>query len=326
MSAIVPTVINIVNNHIYHDGPIISFFGLPNILIVKDNNGLNAPTTQSFYFDSSLTVADFAEFAKVGEVFIQNNYYLSFSVDTHDTNNYIGQLMMQCKATLSGSYPRNTIERLKISNILGSHAMYGGSWTGTSTCPNAASADEYGLSSGVFTATADEQYFTQSHTTALDPTVLTGFKVYTAIMIIEGNTITREQEIILDVGGTRQRFKLNPDGKNIICFPFIYLNNTGVADPDLDYIGYQVYHMNNTDSIRMGRISLVEGLINYNNDVIVTTNTAAPGATTSGLTSNIGYVRGDISYRNNVATGGFIGDVNTVQGNPGTWKSFGVVS
>ena len=71
---------------------------------------------------------------------------------------------------------------------------------------------------------------------------------------------------------------------------------------------------------------LIKGAVKWNSEVLQLVGTGSPGGYTDGITYSTGYYRGDVQYRSNVATGGFIGDVCTVEGNPGTWKTWGVVS
>ncbi len=321
-----PTVISITNSAVYSTGNIVEFYKLPNQFIFENNSGLITP--DGWYFDPAITTADFSLFAVLGSVRISSNQdALGNIVSLGFTGEYnIGTQLFLAKRMISMTLKPVLTSKLKAAHIRGSCQLRTG-WTLTgSTAAVTQPNDEYGLSSTVFTATADSQEGIATLSTYLDPTVLTPNILHTFILIMDVIIGSREIAIQVECGRMRNTYFINTKGKTVISLPFVYLNDTGTPDSTLDNASIQVRPMLSGDEVRLSRAILVEGMIDYNQDIIVQTGTASPGAYTSGTGVDDGYIRGDISYRSNVAASGFIGDVNTIAGTPGTWKTFGPVS
>lgn len=320
-----PTVISITNSAVYSTGNIVEFYKLPNQFIFENNSGLVTP--DGWYFDPAITTADFSLLAVLGSVRISSNQDALGNIVslgfTSESN--IGTQLFLAKRMISMTLKPVLTSRLKAEDIRGSCQLRTG-WNLTgSTAAVTQPDDEYGLSSTVFTATADGQVGVTALSTYLDPTVLTPNILYTFILIVDVLIGNREIALQVECGRMRHTFFVNTKGKTIISLPFVYLNDTGSPDATLDNASIQVRPLLDGDSVRLSRAILVQGMIDYNQDIIVQTGTATPGAYTSGTGVNDGYVRGDISYRSNVAAAGVMGDVNTVAGVPGTWKTFGAV-
>ena len=86
----------------------------------------------------------------------------------------------------------------------------------------------------------------------------------------------------------------------------------------MDVISLNVSNLKNGDVLRYNRLILVEGLVEYNNDTLITAYSTTPIAYTAGSITDQGFVRGDLSYRFTPAAG-VLADACTVAGNPGTW-------
>jgi hypothetical protein len=180
------------------------------------------------------------------------------------------------------------------------------------------------VGSAIWTATANSEYsHTLAKTTGLVYSSLVAGFAYTAMLNV---TVAAANVVQVNVViGGMQKITTLGSGQHIICVPFVYLNNTGVANSTYDAISIGTVLFHNTDQVILSRLTLVKGLGQYMKEVLVTeTPSSSPAAMTtalSGLAGNLGYKVGDVNWRSTPVSGSAPGDVCTSAGNPGTWKA-----
>ena len=322
---VVPTKITVRNCTVYIGRYVIEFYKLPNAVEFVNNYGM--PDSDGFYFDSGLTNTDFTNFARHGRVNIDGIYPINFLSSLGDTGNQaIGDNLFLTSLTRLGYFAPPAMDRLNSGQLFGS-GYHGGGWSNTSVgATSAYVTNDYGYAERQYTITTDAGYFVYLKNDYLVPTVLTYGKIYTLITNIEGaNLAGRTIKMLMTIGGVVKDIIVE-NGRKVYCIPFVYLNDTGVTATAYDKIEYAAYELQTSDVVTLGRHTIVEGNHSYLTDTLVLKGTASPAAVVGGTTYNQGYMRGDTSYRTNVAASGFIGDVCTTAGNPGTWKTFGPVS
>lgn len=319
---IIPNVVKIINCDAYSVSYAVEFYELPNIFTFVNNQGL--VDCDGFYFDSSLTGADFAAWQANGQFITDNNFPTDFlnSVGTTGTQK-LGETVFLAALVRTGTLKAPATSHFAQAQIFGSGA-FGGGWGITATAPNSYVTNDLDVQAFQASPSASGQYFVISKTDFLSPTVLTYGQLYTLVLSIEGLTLTHT-DIIIRIGSASHTI-VAQKGRRTYCIPFVYLNNTGSANATFDSFSVEAYDLTSGDVMQIGRHVLVEGMVDYRSDILTLRGTAAPTAYTVGTTYNTGYYRGDVSYRTNVAAGGAPGDVCVTTGAPGTWKAMASVA
>lgn len=323
---IIPVKVRIANCPAWTLGYVIKFYKLPNIVEFVGNFGM--VDSDGFYFDTTLTQADFVNFQGYGRFITDNNFPSNFLNSIGTTGNQsTGEALFLIKLARDGVYSPPATDRLKETQIRGSGG-FGGGWTTAGTASGAFVANDYGVTTSQVTATADGQYRSILLSTFLNPAVLTPNRIYTLVFQIERTTIVSpELSLTISIGSSSPHVVQLDNRRGVYSIPFVYLNDTGIASATYDTFSMSIYSMKTGDVVQIGRYILLEGLHNYTSEVLVLKGTAAPAGYTVGIGYDAGYYRGDLNYRTNVAAAGFIGDVCTTAGTPtGTWKTWGAVS
>ena len=127
--------------------------------------------------------------------------------------------------------------------------------------------------------------------------------------------------VAINIGSVTKTFNI-ATGRHILSVPFVYWNNTGVANVTYDTLNIDVNGKSNGDVIKLQRHTLFAGFMQSSKEILVMeTSGAAPSAYTNGIGYDAGYYVGDMNWRTNPASAGPPGDVCTVLGNAGTWKA-----
>jgi len=310
-----PTSVIIKNCDTYTLDYAIKFYAMPNIVVFTNNRGLI--DTKGFYFDPSIPQSKYADFQAYG-IFEQSPQELL-------TGTGIGNAIFIAKQALKDTSLFLQKDRLKISEIMGS-GQHGDGWSLISGYILLDYViDNYGIQKCRITTIADNAYFSYYLDTYLDPSVLECGKIYTLVTQVEIVACTKELIMYVEIGSQRVAIRMTK-GQNILNVPFVYLNNTGQANPTYDKICFGMEKIPNATVILLGRHILLSGLCSYKKEILELVTTDVPTAYTPGITYDSGYAVGDIAYNGAVVPSGCIGWVCTTAGLPGTWKTFGAVS
>jgi hypothetical protein len=325
--------IRITESPIYtNNRPAIVFYKLPNVVQISDCEGY---TTGGIEFKNTIDATNLKNFAEQGTVRLDRWFYndLFYVIDS-------AQISPQTSACLSlflaaairdDYWEAPSINRLKEDQLLGISALTIPPWgnSGATNVTGPTVTGDYGVSTQLVTATANNASLYMNNRTFIDPTKLTPYKIYTLVGVFQVHVATQGViPVYINIGGARS-FQHLSKGKSVVCTPFVYLNATGVADQVLDGLYVEFPILRNTDQVQYGRFWLIEGAVAYDQDIVVLEGTIAPAGYTTVLTDDVGYAVGDLNYRSNVAAGGFIGDVCTTAGIIGSgcvFKTFGAIT
>jgi len=331
-----PTRVSVRNCYSYassgsSEKPVIEFYKLPNIVEFTGDYGF--VSSKPFYFDSGLTQSDFANFATHGRVNIHFNYPFDIpdptsagTVASLTANHITGYRMMYCKMIQSGNIVLPETKRIKVAEIFGAGDIpaSGSGWTQSTAASVSTTTNDYGVSIRRYTATADDQDVTVTHTTYLDPAVLADGEIYTFCIEVNGETVPSPQVIYVSIGAMKYQLTVEP-GRKVVSIPFVYLNGTGSPITAQDQLHIEMYHMQNTAVISFGRHWLVKGAHRFESANLCIEGTGVIAAYTDGTGYNTGYEMGDRYYRANAAAGIHSHEVCTVAGTTGTWVGVGNV-
>lgn len=310
----------------------LDFYALPEFLHIENINGLTL--NDGITFDTSITNEEFRVFQENGDV--------SFDNMTPNTNHgfpflgspdYNQQTKMGLLIILGKIYNKNqwqycgATRRLQLADVLGSAERQATGWAVSGTNVTTTGVDDaYLVNAREWTATADDGNFVYRNDTYLDPTALTSEQAYTLAVIFDSDqAVNGVLNIRVTIAGSIRHVALT-GGRQVVSIPFVYLNDTGSADTNMDRLRFDVVDMPSGSKIRIGRQLLLNGYINYGEEVAILTGTADPSAIASTTNQTNSYFRGDIMYHTNVSASGTIGRVCVTEGNAGTWKTFGTVA
>ena len=324
--------VSITNSSAFSARDFIEFYGLPNFLYVNNVNGLT--DIDGLFFNTSLTNEQFRKFAEESDVSFDNVQPAGFGgfpfmdSDLYNLQTKLGIWIIMSKLLNKGQWQyHGKTRRLEAGKLLASFEQQATGWAISVTNMTAAGApDPYAVQARTFTATADNADFSYTNNTYLNPSSLTANSTYTHVVVfdstIAGNGAIK---VRVTIGGT-VRYIMLTGGRQVVSIPFVYVNNTAAPVTNMDRLVYRAVNLPNGSVVEIGRQMLIEGFVDYDEEVAVVTGTAAPGAIPSVTNQSSSYFRGDLLYLTNVSAGGHIGQVNTLEGNPGTWKTYGSVT
>lgn len=319
---IIPTSVKIVNCSTQSSTYIVELYALPNILWIEGT--LPNVDSQGIYFHSTITAANFFDWAKNGVCNIQGNFasgqYTPLFFVNNSTAGNLGYSSIITMMARSDQINMPVRDRLTSAEVFGSGG-FGGGWSLVNTGASFAfGTSPYGNGNAEITVTNAVNGTNLSLGTYLNQAILTANKIYTFQLIVDAS-IARGCRIDINIGGTNRQFNL-ASGRHILSVPFIYWNTTGSPDATYDTFSVNVTGKTVGDVIKLQRHVLLAGFMQTNKEILVMeTASGAPAAYTNGIGYNDGYYVGDMNWRTNPASGGPPGDVCTVAGNPGTWKA-----
>jgi hypothetical protein len=325
--------ISITNSSVYASEYFIEFYGLPSFLYLDGINGLDG--SDGLYFDTSITNEQFRVFQEDADISVigiipnaQGGYAILGSPD-YNPQTKLGLLIILTKLiSKQGWNYIGTTERLDENLVLSSAERDPSGW-GTSGTDYIATVTSgiYNINQKNFLATADGGAFVYRNDNYLDPTALTPEKAYTFIVMVDSIPATDNVLRLEIVIGGMKRFVSLTGGRQTIAIPFVYLNDTGAAITAMDRLAYDCRYMPDTAQISVGRIMLLEGIHNYTSDICTMVTAGTTPTSISSVTNQTdSFLRGDIAYSSSPTAGGTIGEICVLEGNVGTWKSFGAIT
>lgn len=301
-SSSVPTSLVISNSNVYCSGSVVKFYGIPNVVVLRNNVGMTQPTN-GLYFDNSIPSDNIAALRSVNAVWdveqISGTQFRLFGSPPSMQHVFSNSRATQGCGTILVSD-----KALQIPINSGGFGT-ANSTTGitNTTGANIFGAPVHDLVVGVTPSTASyAQYFN---------TALNGFAAgtYTAVFDIE-NVTGEPIQAILDVAQNVYR-RVLLKGKNIICVPFYY-TASGSQVLGIDLVNWLAANQR----AKVGSIRLFYGTVTISTQNTVMYGSAAPS----------GSIQAEVGDRviNPVpASGQPKGWGCSVRGAPGTWISEG---
>lgn len=316
---ILPVVISMKDSEMYTNKAIVELYGLPNNLTIGPIYD-DSPTTadDQIWVDPSLSAANLKIFARHGVV----------NIDARNgrcrvTGNEIVATMMGIKNRKYRDKEGHT-RLVNAADVVSTGDTSTANWTATSGAGVAAESsgtNPFLATTSKYTAGGDDDSFQLWDPDFLVPADLSN-KAYTFCWEInyEPASGQGQLEVLVDAGYERTHLSLKP-GRHMYSFPFVYINETGSADTDLDQMQAQAgARMLDTDVVEFGRWLLLDGVHEYNAINLQMYASAAPSAISLTTGPDQGYHVGDIFWDVAPAAAGAPGEICTTAGDPGTWK------
>lgn len=319
---IVASQVKIVNCLTQSSGFLVELYGLPNILWIEGT--ASNVDAQGIYFDAALTNNQFFDWSVHGICNIQNNFasgqYTPLFRVNSATAGDLGYITMLAMMARSNQINMPVRDRFNSTEVYGSGG-WGGGWSAVATNATAAfGTSPYGNGNFIATTTSAGGTATTYLATYLNIAALPSQCIYT-LQIISDVLAPKGCTISISIGSVVRQFNLTT-GRHILTVPFIYWNNTAVANPTYDTLSIEIVGKSAGDVIKLQRHMLFNGFMQSSKEIIVMeTSGGSPAAYTNCIGYNAGYYVGDMNWRTNPASGGPPGDICTVSGNPGTWKA-----
>ena len=311
---------------------VIKFFALPNVIELNGIDGLLGGNA-GLYFDNAIDAVQLLRFTQFGQVSITNNSQYGTLIQAGTNATAVGRL---CIKTLNAMLYRDSYQlpvykdRFKSTELYGSGGFNSGAWTVvTSNSSVAYTADDYGVSNAVITASANNGSASFNWAggggTFLTYANLVYKEAYTFSLCVYVNPVVADSGVVsisISIGGSIKLFSLGR-GKHILTVPFVYLNYTGAPSTAYDAdncrigIGMQTYG----DVVNLGRATLTYGMAQYTKQNLTIEATASPAAMIAGTGNNVGYYQADQSFLFAPSASNPPGYVCITQGNPGTWRA-----
>lgn len=299
----VPISLVISDSTTYCSGPLVKFYGIPNVVVLRNNVGMTQ-NTNGLYFDSSISAANIAALKSVNAVWdveqVAGTQFRLFGGGTAAAQ----QAFNNARATQACGTVLASDKALQIPINSGGFSPANSTVGITNTAgTNSFNAPIHDLVVGATPATASySQYFN---------TALNGFAAgtYTAVFDIE-NVTGEPLEAVFDVGQNVYR-RILMKGKNIICIPFYY-PASGAQVLGIDLVNWTAV----SQRAKVGSIRLFYGTVNINTQNTIMYGTAAPSGT-------LQAEAGDRVIVSVPASGSSRGYGCSVRGAPGTWISEG---
>ena len=301
---------------------IVELYELPNILWLEGT--ASNVDSLGIYFDSSLTNTDFFNWSVNGICNIQNNFvsgqYTPLFPVNNSTAGNLGYITMTAMMARSNQINMPVRSRFKSTEVYGSGG-WGGGWSVNAVNSTVAfGTSPYGNGNAEITTTAAGGNAQILLGTYLNVAVLTAQTCYTMQIYVDV-TAPKGCTVSINIGSVNKTFNI-ATGRHILSVPFVYWNNTGVANATYDTLNIDVNGKSSGDVIKLQRHTLFAGFMQSSKEILVMeTSGAAPSAYTNGIGYDAGYYVGDMNWRTNPASAGPPGDVCTVLGNAGTWKA-----
>ncbi|RPJ39645.1 MAG: hypothetical protein EHM35_01830, partial [Planctomycetaceae bacterium] len=301
------TELKITNSSVYTPGDpnVVSFYGIPNHVQITDNAGFTTATR--LWFDSSIDMDDVNNVGSYDGHWdvARNTWPIAGQINTGPASAQKGIIFAQ------DDHRRHTLAELNAADYLvnasGWDAGYGRSSAtncGTTSVP---ADDEDGtLGNGLYTATADGQYFALGYTTMLNglsAQILTAAVTATVLSdyTVELQLTAHHAVMIRTVG----------PGRHTLCLPFYYDAN----GPDT--VQLAAYNMKTGASVQVERFQILAGEHEVIGKRANLVGTAAPVASA--------WHKGDTLRVLAPAAGGAREYVCTAGGTPGTWEPAGAI-
>jgi hypothetical protein len=319
---ITPTRVSIRDSPGYADKWALRLDELPNIIEMQGVYGLSSNDFRGIEVnETTISLADVQNWNRWGEINTDRNFYQSITGDSQAAGTVGGLLsaVMVTKAARFGDYPGNAVDRIPAADIYGS-AEWGTGWTNSGTLTGSYVDDAYGVQQRQWAATGSGQSETSVRDAWLTAAALTYGQTYTACIKYDVTAVSVAR-VYLYLGGCESHvYQLS--GQGWLCVPFVYLNDTGAALTATDRAYWYIALDASGDSIRLGRMLLLKGLVpGFRGDVLTMHSNAAPAASAVGLAGHTGYFVGDLNWRDNVAANGVLLDACVTAGTPGTWDT-----
>ncbi len=297
---------------------IIKFYGLPGILFLSGLGGLTV--SEYLYFDDDIGYEAIQTYVhSAGATAYFEGYGGTSGAGTFKGEGAIGRAA--AKAVLMNSNlipPAN--EQFAEADLVISDWIVSGSatWTGASfTVGQVTDTDDRGIAGKLLTATGDGQSGTYRTDDII--TLANGFvlgDVYTLIWEVEVIEADQPLTVLIDVAWNRTRSFVLTEGHHLLHIPFVYLNNSGAADANLDNLDISAYAFLDEDSMRWGRITILKGNRTVNTVAYKMEGSSVP-------TGSQYYALGDVCYDTSPDSGGLTGWICTSAGSSAIWSHFG---
>ena len=314
--------VKIVNCTTQSSGFLVELYELPNILWIEGT--ASNVDALGIYFDASLTNLDFFNWSVNGICNIQNNFasgqYTPLFPVNSATAGDLGYITMLAMMARSNQINMPVRDRFKSTEVYGSGG-WGGGWSVTTANATVAfGTSPYGNGNFEVTTTVAAGGASISLATYLNIAALPIQAIYTMQIIVDA-IAPKGCVITVSIAGVNRQFNLGT-GRHILAVPFVYWNNTGVADATYDTLSISVVGKASGDVIALQRHMLFNGFIQSSKEILVMeTSGGSPSAYTNCIGYNAGYYVGDMNWRTNPSSANPPGDVCTVLGNPGTWRA-----
>lgn len=301
-SASVPISLVISDSTTYCSGPLVKFYGIPNVVVLRNNAGMTQPTN-GLYFDSGITAANIAALKSVNAVWdveqqagTQFRLFGSPPPMQHVFGN--SRVTQGCSTVLTSD------KALQIPINSGGF----GTANSTTGITNSAGTNVFGapVHDLVVGATPSSASYSQYFNTALNGLAA---GTYTAVFDIE-NVTGEPIQAILDVAQNVYR-RVLMKGKNVICVPFYY-TASGSQVLGLDLVNWLAA----SQRVKVGSIRLFYGTVMVTTQNTIMHGSAAPSGTLQAEAGDRVIVSVPVS-------GSSRGYGCSVRGAPGTWISEG---
>ena len=309
----VPSRLSIKNSEIYAstDKYICIFESLPNVVELENLSGLT--TNDGLYFTNDITDQILYDFSSYGSVRVNSNDDGRVVMIPSGPNTKAADVFM---SKIEGHTPGN-LNLAKTEGPIPSDALVMASatqysWTTAGDISRSSVNNAKGLPIVRFTAATAGYRYTES-TTFFDPSVMTEglYNIALHVRVTSGYW-----QLNMFVGPTIKQFDIGI-GDYMLIVPFYYFNGTGVPDADLDRLRIYASCLS-ASGIDIGRIVVTSKHYSAKSETLILEGDTAP---ITGI-----FIRGDELRYNAPATAGFRGEICTVYGTPGTWKTYGAVT
>lgn len=322
-SATAPTRLSIRDCPAYAGTYAVKLYALPNVIEIKGITGMtSAELKQGLYIDAGITQAERQTWQLHGRIHCDQNWTrrLRFVHDAADASQAVTARVLLAGLAREGLYDSGQRDRIPESDVVGSGEVITG-WsqatlTGYTGLVSSNVDNAWGVTERVYTASADLSARACYNLSYVAAAAADANEVYTFVLQVEASN-DDPALVSVQVGGAMAlTFEIH--GKRTLCVPFVWLNDTGLADDgDLCYI--TAYAARNGDVVKLGRQMLLKGIHRFELETLRLRSAAAPTGYTPVIATDIGYSRGDTCENTAVAPGSPWSWVCTAEGNPGTW-------
>lgn len=296
------TFLRISDSHVFCTGAVVKFFGIPNQVVIENNDGFI--DTDAFFIDGTVPTADLNRIgASNFEFRVGGNVQKMIAYpDYKQGNGKATQGLCYAHKAMRPSFSSPPRTADVIINSQGFTGGFGASYLGTCT-QDTAVTDAYSTPAVKFTASANDQTCTRTHTTFLNG-VAAG--TYTLVVGVS-NLVDLALKLTITISNSVEEFVIGR-GDHTLCIPFYY---DGTSPQTMTFDGA----LPNTGSVQLNRMTLYRGH-HYTDNYLVTV-----AGETSAPASGQWYI-GDRCVRV-PAVGSPKAWVNTASGTPGTFTSEG---
>lgn len=318
------------NVNAYANKYFVEFRGLPNVIDLGECDGFTHANFKGLYLDPNLTLEDRQNFQWYGQARVAPSWYrdvLRFA-DCNETSQADTAKVLLAAMARSGSIPMPRPDVLYLDQIMGSSTMTGVSTTAVpgSGYPSIAAgtaADAHGVTRLTYTAPADLSAGTSNDLNYLDPTALDPNGLYTLVWDVQADS-NAGVDLQMELGGVTVPSR-RIYGREKVVIPFVYHNATGSQSNAYDRFQFAAYLAEDGDVFYGGRVLLLNGLVDWQGDVLKVVDANIPTSIGDGITQTSQYFRGDRWYSAAPDPNSYGAAIVTTAGAPGTWKGYGLL-